>query len=986
MRYYRLSHCFNSTTSLVHSLLLVALVFAVVGEIFTQENRFGIPETVNYAKDEYRAGTQNWAITQDDSGLVIFGNNKGVLVFDGSDWELVPLPNRTIVRSLAKAPDGRIYVGGQDEFGYLDRDDCQQICYRSLSHQLPEMEQSFEDVWKIFVGKDEVFFCTHETLFRWDGQRFDKTPAQQRFENFFWLDEQLYAQDIGTGLQRWTGNSFELVPEGQLFVETHITAILPRGESILIVTDLDGLYQMQENTIVSWEVSASQFLRLNQAYCAIALKDGNMAIGTVQNGLVIMDQTGNIVQHINKAVGLQNNTVLSLFQDNLDNFWLAADNGIDYVKISTPFSLIGDYLGIDGTGYSAIIHEGLLFLATNQGLFTLDWPVRREGMRLPPAREVGRPSGQIWGFSKLDESLLINAHTGLFEWNQGQLTPLFTSEGSWKVVSLPKHPNLALEGGYTGLRLYTKNTATNRWQFSHRIEGFDESARVFEVDEDGYIWVSHAYKGLFRLRLINENRETEVKFYGRDEGLPGTISLNVLKIENDLIATTPEGAYRYNSGSDQFEPFTDLNNLLDGVSPIARLLQDADGRLWFSKAQEFGYFELQQSGFLQEPTVERVYSNHLQEYLVDGFEHVSSLDSNNLLIATEKGFISYHPQEGAKRGTGINVLIREASLVDIQDSILYSEGLQSLSTAPVKDFEIHHSLNGLRFRFAAPFYEQTDNIQYRHRLLGYQEEWSAWRTRKEKEYTNLPAGDYVFMVQARNSYNVESESTQFAFTILPAWYASIWARLLYALLGVATVIAMMAYNARRLSKQHGKIVAKQAEEFAQTEARLQEEKEQSTIEINRLRSEKLEADIQHQTSQLASATMHLVQKGEVLLKIKKELTKILQGETIEDNRRKLQRIIHTIDGNTRLDSNWEQFEIYFDQVHKNFLRNLREKYPDLTPKDQKLCAYLRMNLTTKEIAPLMNISVRGVEISRYRLRKKLQLDTDTNLTDFIMRF
>lgn len=975
------------TTSLLRSLFLGVLIFGCGILLLAQDARLGIPETVNYSKDEYRAGTQNWAITQDDSGLLIVGNNKGVLVFDGADWQLVPLPNRTIVRSLAKGPDGRIYVGGQDEFGFLDRDECQQICYVSLSRELPQEQQSFEDVWKIFVGDGVVYFCTQEALIRWDGEAFTKTLAAQRFENFFWLSDQLYAQEKGLGLLQWTGNSFELVPQGQLFQDARIAAMLPIDDEIIIVSDFEGLFRMQNDVIRPWETEITAFIRQRQAYCALSLPDGQVAIGTAQDGLLIMDRSGKALQHLNKDLGLQNNTILSIFRDRLDNFWLATDNGLDYVKSSTPFSLIRDYLGIDGTGYAATIYGDRLYMGTNQGLFYLDWPVIRTGMDLPQARAVGQLSGQIWGFSKLGDDYMVNAHAGLFSITPAGVSAVSTVEGSWKVVPLFRQAGLALGGGYTGLHIYQKNAATGRWEYLHKVEGFDESARVFEVDVEGYIWVSHAYKGLFRIKLTEGNQQAEVKFYGRDEGLPGTISLNVLQIENELIATSPEGAYRYNREQDNFEPFEDMNTLLGGVGPIARLVYDADGRLWFSKGEEFGYFEVQQTGFLQEPTVERVFFNHLQEYLVDGFEHISAVDSNNLIIATEKGFISYHPQEGTMRDMSINVLIREVNLINAQDSVLYAEGLQiGLAAEQDQAYNLASKLNALRFRYAAPFYEQTEDIQYRFRLLGYQEEWSDWDYRKEKEFTNLPPGDYVFSVQARNAYRALSEPQEMSFTILPPWYATVWAKLVYVLLGAMSIVGIFAYFSRRWRIQRSMLVAKQAETLALKEAEFQEEQERSAFEIDRLRSEKLEADIQHKTSQLASATMHLVQKGEVLLKIKKELSKIVQGETIDDNRRKLQRIIHTIDGNTRLDSNWEQFEIYFDQVHKNFLQNLRNSYPDLTPKDQKLCAYLRMNLTTKEIAPLMNISVRGVEISRYRLRKKLHLDTDTNLTDFIMRF
>ncbi len=975
------------TTSLLKSLFFGVLIFSFGIHLVAQDVRLGIPETVNYSKDEYRAGTQNWAVAQDESGLLIVGNNKGVLVFDGADWQLVPLPNRTIVRSLAKGPDGRIYVGGQDEFGFLDRDECQQICYRSISRELPENEQSFEDVWKIFVDGEQVYFCTQEALIRWDGKTFSSTLAQQRFENFFWLDDQLYAQEKGLGLLQWSGEAFDLIPQGGRFADARIAAMLPMDNEVLIVSDFDGLFRLGTEGLTEWETAVSPFLRLNQAYCALDLPNGQFAIGTAQEGLLIIDRSGQVLQHLNKESGLQNNTILSIFRDRLDNFWLATDNGIDYVKSSTPFSLVRDYLGIDGTGYTATIFEDRLYMGTNQGLFYLDWPVQRSGLSLPQARPVGQLSGQIWGFSNLGDDLMVNAHAGLFAITSSGVSPISTVEGSWKIVPLPRQPGLALGGGYTGLHLYKKNNANDQWEYLHKVSGFEESARVFEVDVDGDIWVSHAYKGLFRINLTDGNRTAEVKFYGYDEGLPGTISLNVLQIENELIATSPEGAYRFNREADTFESFEDLNNLLGGVGPIARLVYDADGRLWFSKGDEFGYFAVQQTGFLQEPTVERIFFDHLQEYLVDGFEHISAVDSNNLIIATEKGFISYHPLERTKRDMSMNVLIREVTLVNAQDSVLYSEGLMAGSEGILTEgYEVASQLNSMRFRYASPFYEQTGDIQFRYRLQGFQEEWSDWDYRKEKEFTNLPAGDYVFSVQARNTYRAVSTPKEIAFTVLPPWYASTFAKLVYALLGAVGIVGIFAYFSNRWRKQKSVLVAKQAETLAQKEAEFQEEQEKSAVEIDKLRSEKLEADVQHKTSQLASATMHLVQKGEVLLKIKKDLTKIIQGETIDDNRRRLQRIIHTIDGNTRLDGNWEQFEIYFDQVHKNFLQNLRNSYPELTPKDQKLCAYLRMNLTTKEIAPLMNISVRGVEISRYRLRKKLQLDTDTNLTDFIMRF
>jgi DNA-binding CsgD family transcriptional regulator len=132
--------------------------------------------------------------------------------------------------------------------------------------------------------------------------------------------------------------------------------------------------------------------------------------------------------------------------------------------------------------------------------------------------------------------------------------------------------------------------------------------------------------------------------------------------------------------------------------------------------------------------------------------------------------------------------------------------------------------------------------------------------------------------------------------------------------------------------------------------------------------------------------MNLVQKGEFLNKLKEELDKILNESNEPKVKSNIRKTIKLLNENAQLDEDWEQFSQYFDQVHEDFLKRLRDAYPQLTPKDQRLCTYLKMNLSTKEIAPLLNISVRGVEISRYRLRKKMDLPTEINLNEFMMKY
>ena len=163
------------------------------------------------------------------------------------------------------------------------------------------------------------------------------------------------------------------------------------------------------------------------------------------------------------------------------------------------------------------------------------------------------------------------------------------------------------------------------------------------------------------------------------------------------------------------------------------------------------------------------------------------------------------------------------------------------------------------------------------------------------------------------------------------------------------------------------------------------------LEINKtesqlvtLQNEKLEADINFKNSELASSAMHLVKKSELLTKLKSELTHMMRGIDNPQAIAELKKLIKSLSEDDNMDKEWEHFSKHFDKVHSDFLVELKEKHPAITPNELKLSAYLRMNLSTKEIAQLMNISVRGVEISRYRLRKKLALPSETSLFDYLI--
>ncbi|MEM6966402.1 MAG: triple tyrosine motif-containing protein [Bacteroidota bacterium] len=966
------------------TLFLFFLMLTFVWESEAQQGIIGSPNITNFSRTDYQAGTQNWMLQQGKNGLIYFANNKGVLEFDGTNWHTYPLPNSSIARSIAIDQDGKIYVGGQDEFGYIQPNERGQNTYYSLTPLIPPTHQSFDDIWKIFIRNDGVYFCSERAIFRLKDNTIKViTPPNDRFENFFEWENQILVQSLAEGLFKLQTDQLVALPFNDDIPKDRIVGILPyQPNQAVLFTFSEGPFLMDDSGIKTWDIPARAFLLQHQTYCAIALKNGQYAIGTPQFGLLLVDNAGRSKAHLNKSMGLQNNTILSIGQDVQENLWLGLDNGIDYAEINSPFSKIRAEEGVAGTGYASIISDGKLYMGTNQGLYYTDWVEKNDPTDLRKFTLVENGLGQVWSINQLAEQIIVGQHKGAAYLEAEKMNAFSDIQGAWKFLELRSKPDYAVEGTYSGLYLYQKrktDQGKTRWNALGKIKGFDESSRIFEEDQDGNIWVSHAYKGLYKLTPdASFSAFDKVQLYNSQNGLPTNLLLNVVTIRNELVVTTPKGVFKFDKKKDQFVPHQDFIEIFGAGRVYHRLIEDELGDIWFSIDNEFGILKVKEQGVFNQLKV--YYFNQIQEDLVDGFEHIYTYDKNNIFIGTEKGFIHYSPPKDKKASTTFRTLIRKVTSITEGDSIIYW-GNQLENENSKGDF--HNQMNDFRFAFSSPYFEKITYMTYRFQLEGFDDTWSEWSAKTEKEYTNLPAGNYTFRVQAKNAYGQKSETATYDFSIRPPWYGSWYAKLAYFIIGLFGFYALTKLISKQEKKKTEAFKVEQDQKFQRKENEFKKEVAKSENEIIKLKNERLNENIKHKNSQLASATMHLVQKSEILMKIKSDL-KNVESEAPHQLKRKIQQITRTIESDIQLDENWEQFVNYFDQVHENFFKRLRKKFPNLTPKDQKLCAYLRMNLTTKEIAPLLNISVRGVEISRYRLRKKLDLNSEVNLVAFIM--
>jgi ligand-binding sensor domain-containing protein/DNA-binding CsgD family transcriptional regulator len=938
----------------------------------------GTPYIRNFTRHEYRAGNQNWGVSQDQKGFMYFANNAGLLVFDGVQWQTYRMPNLSMVRSIYIDKKGEIFIGAYNEVGKMVHGPGGRLEYFSLKNKIPAEFRNFDDVWNVLPYDNKIVFQSYNGAYVYEeGKDFSFIPAPVRFPGAYNVEGRLFFYDSEQGVFEFNGTSMIPLNGCEDLAGMTINSILPfKEENQILICTLDkGLFLYNGTTLTPWNVPVNELLKEYQIFSAVNLHDQNFAFGTIQDGLIIADYSGNLIQHINKKVGLQNNTILKEFCDRTGNLWLALDNGIDYVNINSPVTFLNNPEGF-GAGYAELIHNGKLYLGTNQGLYVRDWD---NGKSKKDFKMIPGTHGQVWSLVVLKGILLCGHDHGTFIIDNESARQINNTPGGWKYLIPNKHPDYLIGGTYSGLIRF--KWVNDTWVFDGKISGFGESFRVFEEDENGDLWMSHGFKGIYRIRLsMDLEKVTDSRYFTMDDGLPSNYNLNVYKIRGRIIFTSGSGIYEYNAGEDRFAPFAYFNMLLRPLKSISYLKEDDIGNIWYVSNGTAGVFRIQDNFSLQQVTVPFTL---LSDRFINGFESIYPFSEDHIFFGIEDGFAHYSAQARLGGYQEFSTYITLAENIAL-DSAFFFGNSNLKSESGTESFLFPFRYNSFRFSYSAPVYDNSENIEYSYKLAGYNENWSRWTNSWNLEYSHLPSGKFVFMVKARNQLGIESPSDSFEFIVLSPWYKSVVAMICYGIILVLSVFLGNWIVNRRIE------ISKKKERIKQI--RLYHEKEQEYVkqailaekEIIIMKNEKLRSDMIQQDKALANQAMSIVRKNEFLNKIKEDLVSLRNASHEEHVNEKILSIISRVNREVGHNKQREVFDKAFDEVHESFLTRLKTKYPSLTPTELRLCAFLKMNISTKEIAPLMNISVRGVEICRYRVRKKLKIGRDTNLTGLLL--
>lgn len=950
--------------------LLLLISICWFGPLVAQ-NTIALPEMINYSRKVYNAGTQNWNIRQDKNGILYFANNEGLLSFDGTYWKTYSLPNRSIVRSIEIAPDGRIYVGGQQEFGFFFPDKKGELRYTSLVNLIPGHDQEFADVWNIVLWRGQVFFRSGKRIFHFnDGKISAYNSIHWSFIGTY--HDVLVAKDFHQGLLQfqngvWTPFS---VNGQQIDKEMNISALLPLSKDTVLLTTLKhGLFFITPAGITPFRNPTLDAITAHSVYSATLTGPHQIALGTSRGGCYIISDKGQLIQRFAKPDGLQNNNILSIYVDRDRNIWLGLDNGIDFIAYGKAIKHISPEPGDVNSGYVSYIFNKHLYIGTSVGLYQVPLAGNDPdlGHTMGSFKLVPNSVGQVWNLNDVNGVLLMGHNDGAFLVTPDAATTLDNTSGFWgfQPCSPIQPSSVMMAGSYNGINFYSFE---NGRFVNHGVHTHFESARYICVD-DNAIWVAHPYKGLFKVQFNPPALPTNTHY----KDVAGILSLNrnyLYKIKSRIVLTTEKGIYEYNAAKDTFELSPYFHKLFGNLR-VQYLKEDPSGNIWFIQDKKLGVIDL------SEATPHTIFFPELNNKITgNGYEHIYPYNEQNIFIAAEEGFYLINYSQYIQNKPQLHILLRTVKAIAATDSLLsggYTNGEVTTERFP-------HQFNAFRFQYASPYYDQQNNIEYSYFLEGLDEKWSDWSKRSEKDYTALHPGLYRFRVKARSQPGQESPEVQYAFRVLPPWYLSEFAYCFYALL--------FAYGVYYLYRRQNKKFRRQQKRHEEEQKRLQYmhqlEIDRSEKEIMLLRNEKLEAEIEHKNAALASSAMHLVQKGELITKLKDDLTRLSKNVDSEKTGDDFKKILRVLDRDTQMDSDWETFAQHFDTVHSDFLVELKNRFPQLTPNETKLCAFLRMNLSSKEIARLLNISTRGVEVSRYRLRKKLKLPTEVNLYDYLL--
>jgi AraC family chitin signaling transcriptional activator len=907
--------------------IIKALLFCLFScQLYSQEL---LPFVENYNKSNYQGDNQIWNVAQGNDDAMYFANNHYLLRYNGVKWEKYMLPNKTIMRSIMVDGD-KIYSGSYKEFGYWFRKEGK-MNYVSISKGNGVFDDNEnEEIWKIFKFDGKIYFQSFNIIFSYDGKFIRKMKLPFLISYCFVVDNQLLIASVENGVFSMNNSKIRKIKGWDILEHNVIHTIEKHKKKTYVFTKKNGVYIEENGTLSSWQNPLNETLKTANVNVAKFIKSNRLVIGTASEGVYVFDLSTDTYKNINRNNVLMNNSILSIGLDKENDLWLGLDNGIAHIEVNSPISIFYDNSGVLGSVYAVATTAKGYLMASNHGVF------KYENEQFSAVSSL---QGQAWNISKIDNKYLIGHNEGTFIYENDVFSKLNNRNGGWNLTKSNIN-NSYLQATYSGVTIYPDGNDLSK---KVDIKGLLKPIKYVAQNKKNEIWAADNYRGLYRIQLNGKYETIDVENVSQRNKIAKDFGVKIFEFRTEVLFLIYNSWYTYNSITNQLEKSQLFNSNFTNISDIVAI---DDSHFMVLKEGLLYLISVDGNKFVWNSIQEKYYKGKIINDNLKIFK-----DKDNYLLNLDDGFISLQLENSTKTDQKIRIeAFDNGALIQDQSKINYNSELRI------------NVVSGI-YGAGKPnlFYKIDDSSDFTAIKGGL------------IILNNLDNGKHTLNVYKHGGLQY-SKLSSFEFAVSKPWYFSFWMILLYLFLVGTILYVYYKWNKMRYIQK-----LELREEELKHQKKILEIELKAENELNSQEYEKhiLELELQSKSSEVAGKSLSIAKQSEMIEKIKG----ILESET--DFNKLKSGIAKAIKINAVNKHEWETFENNLNQIHNEFIINLTKKYPNLTSKDIKLCIYLKMNLSSKEIAPMMNISFRGVELHRYRLRKKLGLVQDENLAKFL---
>ncbi len=882
------------------------------------------PEITNYSF----GSSQNWSLDVCDDQSIAVANNSGLSIFNGQSWLMHQLPKNMIIRSVFCHNDV-IYTGSYEEFGYWEKNESGLLKYHSLKRKFDEKSpKQSEEFWEIIRYGESIFFRSFGAIYKYDGKIITTVTDSFNVSSLTIYKDKLLFGSFSDGLFEIVGNEVKPFSDLKPLAGLKSVNLLSIYQDFLFAYDTNsGAYLFKDNELLKLPASLNIIFKNYTLNKVEFIDSKTIAFGTVKNGIVIYKIKSKNFKIINRQSGIRNNTVLDIEYKN-GFLWLALDNGISRIDINSEYNYYNDNSGVLGTVYDVAFFKGKYYLASNTGVYTFT----NNQLKL-----IENSEGHCWEILKYQNKLLFGHNRGAFILNEEKLIPISGSfSGVYDYISIPESKNL-LVSTYSGIGVLINNKS--KFLIS-KLSGIDVPVDKLIFENDSTLWATDNYKGLFKINFDATKLEVKNVIRLNNKKIVDADNVEFHTINNKLYFKIDDNWFTYSDSSQSFKPFLGLKN--------QKFLSNEGESFWMLDKVNSSIINYDEKFKI----VKKLNNKNLTSKFVNDYEKILFKNDSIRIFNLKDGFATLN----------FNKVKPKNQIKPVIDKIYVNNKLLN-SHSPKNEIKLNHAqAKSISFDVYSPGnydkeleYDLQGELSQRENILD-----------GNFKLQNLPTGDYILSIYEKgNALSI----TKLQLKILPPWTLSIWMKILYLLLLLTTIYLIGKFQEKKAERTHLK-----------AQERLVEE---ANKKIELVEKDNLINEVNSRKKELTNRTATIVKKNEAIILLRNELRRL---EKTSPNITRTKNILRRSGEQLDSKNDWYLFESKFNELNEDFFNKLSKEFPKLTTKDRKLCAYIKIGLTSKEIAPLLDITLRSVELQRYRLRKKLNLGANITFNEFLRHF